>query len=106
MARAGAGFRLGTLRNMRRRDLLLAALAPGKSPNLRDVAAIHVTIAEKDKGRRKIWGRIGGPPSEHESSAALVKQLTPFLPKVELEPVDFTAHPASERNMKHGAQLL
>jgi hypothetical protein len=43
---------------MRRRDLLLAALAPSQSLNLRDIAAVHVTIAEKDKGRRKIWGRM------------------------------------------------
>src|SRR5437867_1341592 len=81
---ADLGFRFDTLRNMRRRDLLLAALAPSGSPNLRDVAAVHAAIAEKDTGR-KIWGRIGGTAPEHESAAALVKQLTPFLPKVELE---------------------
>jgi hypothetical protein len=43
---------------MKRRDLLLAALAPSQSLNLHDVAAVHVAIAEKDKGHRKIWGRI------------------------------------------------
>jgi hypothetical protein len=85
---------------MRRRDLLLAALAPSQPLNLRDVAAVHVAIAEKDKGRRKIWGRIGGTPPEHESAAALAAQLKPFLPKVDLEPFPFQAHRALEWEVK------
>jgi hypothetical protein len=91
---------------MRRRDLLLAALAPSQSLNLRDVAAVHVAIAEKDKGRRKIWGRIGGTPPEHESAAALRKQLEPFLAKVDLEPFRFDAHRALEWEVKLGGRLL
>src|SRR5215475_78958 len=91
---------------MRRRDLLLAALAPGMSPNLRDMAAIHVAIAERDKGRRKVWGRIGGTAPAHESAAALVNQLAPFLPKVEIEPFHFKAHRALEWEVKAGGNLL
>ena len=74
---------------MRRCDLLLAALAPSASADLRDVAATNVAITERDKGRRKVWGRIRGTASEHESAAGLVKQLTPFLPKAEPEPFHF-----------------
>ncbi len=91
---------------MRRRDLLLAALAPSPSPNLRDIAAVHVAIAEKDRGRRKVWGRIGGSAPEHESAAALVKQLTQFLPKVEIEPFHFKAHRASEWALKASGKPL
>lgn len=91
---------------MRRRDLLLAALAPSQPLNLRDVAAVHVAIAEKDKGRRKIWGRIGGTPTEHESAAALAQQLKPFLPKVELESFPFRAHRALDWEVKLEDKLL
>jgi len=85
---------------MLRRDLLLAALAPRQTLNLRDIAAVHVAIAEKDKGRRKVWGRIGGTPPEHESAAALADQLKRFLPVVEIEPFPFTAHRALDWEVK------
>ena len=91
---------------MRRRDLLLAALAPSVSLNLCDIAATHVAIAEKNKGRRKVWGRIGGTAPEHESAAELSKQLTQFLPKVALEPFHFKAHRALEWEVKAGGKLL
>jgi hypothetical protein len=91
---------------MRRRDLLLTALAPSQPLNLRDVAAVHVAIAEKDKGRRRIWGRIGGAAAEHESAAALARQLKQFLPKVELEPFRFEAHRALDWEVKLDGRLL
>lgn len=91
---------------MKRRDLLLAALAPRQALNLRDVAAVHVAIAEKDKGRRKVWGRIGGTAPEHESAAALVEQLKRFLPIAALEPFHFTAHRALEWEVKLDGKVL
>jgi hypothetical protein len=91
---------------MLRRDLLLAALAPRQALNLRDVAAVHVAIAEKDKGRRKVWGRIGGTPTEHASAAALADQLKRFLPQVALEPFRFDAHRALDWEVKLDGKTL
>ncbi len=91
---------------MRRRDLLLAALAPSAPANLRDVASVHVAIAEQDQGRRQVWGRIGGTAPEHESAAALAKQLSPFLPKIGIEPFQFKAHRASAWEANAGGKLL
>ena len=81
---------------MRRRDFLLSALAKTTPDELRDIAAVHVAIAEKYRDGRKIWGRIGGSPAEHESAAALASQLRSYLPQVKLESFRFHAHRARE----------
>ncbi|MBL8176209.1 MAG: M28 family peptidase [Bryobacterales bacterium] len=90
---------------MRRRDLLLAAMAPAPDLQLKPIAARHTAIAERDT-RAGIWGRIGGSPAEHLSAAVLHDQLQSILPQVKLEEFAFEAHRALDWSLQvDGAPL-
>ncbi|MBS1828394.1 MAG: M28 family peptidase [Acidobacteria bacterium] len=80
---------------MRRRDLILAAMAPSAELRLKEIAAVHTAIAERDQ-RNKVWGRIGGSPAEHASATALREQLSRILPQVALEEFEFQAHRSAD----------
>lgn len=90
---------------MRRRDLILAAMAPAPDLRLKEIAATHTAIAERDT-RPKIWGRIGGSPAEHASAAALRDQLKNILPQVTLEEFRFDAHRALDWSLQVDGTLL
>src|SRR4051812_4394231 len=82
-----------------RRSLLMGgigAIARGQHlprPNLLDVAAAYVHIAEASRaGGRQLWGRIGGSPAEHKSARLFSEQLQPYLEDVRLERFEFRSH--------------
>jgi len=56
------------------------------------IAAEHVRIAEVNRGRSALWGRIGGSAAEHAAARLFDRQIKPFLRSSKLEPFKFTAH--------------
>lgn len=83
-------------------------LSDGPSPNLLRIAADHVRLAEADRGRSALWGRIGGSVAEHASARLFDKQIKPYLRSSKIEPFRFTAsRPTNWRlAFRDGAQLI
>lgn len=49
-------------------------------------------IAEETRGRRRMWGRLGGSSAERASARLLADQLRPWSHEVRLESFDLQAH--------------
>jgi len=62
------------------------------SPNLLALAAAHVRLAEADRSRSALWGRLGGSAAERASARLFERQIKPYIRKTELEPFNFSAH--------------
>lgn len=62
------------------------------APDLLDVAAGHVAIAESTRDETQLWGRLGGSPAEHRSAELLAEQLEPWVDEVRIESFSFEAH--------------
>jgi hypothetical protein len=79
---------------MRRREFLqlaaVAALPIPAAPSLLDVAAEHVRLAESEKDRPQLWGRLGGSETERAAARLLARQLD--LRGTRLEPATVTGH--------------
>ncbi|MBI3680178.1 MAG: M28 family peptidase [Acidobacteria bacterium] len=72
---------------------LAGAAAPGGAAiALLEIARAHVHLTEQDKGKRPLWGRLGGSETERKSSRLLAKQLGAHLKTVSLESFRFEAH--------------
>lgn len=73
--------------------MLAAAVPPNvaeATPDLREIAAAYVRLAEADRQGRQLWGRLGGSETERAAAALLARQLQ--LPGTRLEPVTVAAH--------------
>lgn len=68
------------------------AISAASSPDLLRIAAEHVRLAEADRGRSELWGRLGGSAAEHASSRLFEKQINPYLRSSKLEPFKFKAY--------------
>jgi hypothetical protein len=72
---------------------LASRCATAKSPpDLKEVAAAHVRIAERTRKPYTLWGRIGGSAAERESAQVCVAQLRPFVEKAHVEEFSLVAH--------------
>ena len=60
-------------------------------PDLLALAAAHVRLAEADRGRSALWGRLGGSSTERASSRLFEKQIKPYVRSTELEGFEFSA---------------
>ncbi len=54
------------------------------------VVKSHVAIAELSRGKRKLWGRIGGSAEERASATLLSTQMRPYC-NANLEPVRYSS---------------
>ncbi len=61
--------------------VVLSCAAFAQTPDLLDIAAAHVRVAEDFRGNAKLWGRIG--EAEIASGKLLIEQLRPFMDSVE-----------------------
>jgi len=74
------------------------------SPNLLALAAAHVQLAEADRGRSVLWGRLGGSAAERASARLFGKQIKPDIRRTKLESFKFSAYrPARWSLAIHGA---
>lgn len=62
------------------------------SPDLLALAAAHVRLAEADRGRSVLWGRLGGSAAERTSARLFEKQIKPYVRKTKLEAFEFSAY--------------
>jgi hypothetical protein len=78
------------------------------SPDLLRIAAEHVRIAEADRGRSALWGRLGGSAAEHASARLFDRQIKPYLRSSKLEPFKFTAYRPTNWSLtiQGGAQMI
>lgn len=81
-------------------------LPAASSPDLLRVAAEYVRLAEADRGRAALWGRLGGSVAEHASARLFEKQIKPYLRSSKLEPFKFTAYRPTSWELAIGAMEL
>lgn len=70
----------------------LATAANSQTPDLLSLAAAHVRIAEANRRRSALWGRLGGSATERASAHLFEKQIKPYLGACELDSFKFSAY--------------
>ncbi len=85
---------------------MAAGLAGAPSPDLLEIAAAHVRLAEATRAQTQLWGRIGGSEAERASARLLAEQLRPSLGSVELESFSFTAFRPTQWRVAAGFAAL
>lgn len=78
------------------------------TPDLLRIAAEHVRVAEADRGRSELWGRLGGSSAEHAAARLFEKQIKPYVRSSKLGPFKFKAYRPTNWSLaiQGGAQMI